>query len=73
MVFCQFATSLKFLYYIKIKIKNALVSMADKAPETKSYFYEEWNDSSLVYVPAEDRMYQEIRRLSNFVNKDLNN
>lgn len=58
---------------LKNKVRNAYVKMADKAPETAGYFYEEWNDSSLVYVAAQDKMYSEIRRLANFVNKDLNN
>lgn len=57
----------------KAKITEAYVKMADKAPETAGYFYEEWNDSTLVYIPAKDKMYSEIRRLSDFVNKDLNN
>ncbi|MFV0248109.1 MAG: phosphate/phosphite/phosphonate ABC transporter substrate-binding protein [Tenacibaculum sp.] len=58
---------------LKTKVRNAYVKMADKAPETAGYFYEEWNDSSLVYIPAQDKMYSDIKRLANFVNKDLNN
>lgn len=57
----------------KTKVQNAYTKMADEAPETAGYFYEEWNDSTLVYIPAKDKMYNEIRRLSNFVNQDLNN
>lgn len=57
---------------LKNKIKDAYVKMADEAPETVVYFYEEWNDSTLVYIPASDNMYSEIRRLADFVNKDLN-
>ena len=58
---------------LKTKIKDAYVRMADEAPETADYFYQEWNDSTLVYIPAKDNMYSEIRRLADFVNNDLNN
>ena len=57
----------------KSKIQNAYVQMAYEAPETASYFYEEWNDSSLVYIPANDSMYSEIHRLADYVNNDINN
>ena len=58
---------------LKSEIKDAYVKMAEEAPETAGYFYEEWNDSSLVYIPAKDKMYNEIRRIANFIEKDLNN
>jgi len=58
---------------LKAKVKNAYIKMADEAPETAGYFYEEWNDSTLVYIPAKDKMYKEIRRLAKFVANDLNN
>lgn len=56
----------------KAKIKNAYVQMAYEAPETASYFYEEWNDSSLIYIPANDSMYSEIHRLAAYVYSDIN-
>lgn len=58
---------------LEVKIRDAYMKMADEAPETAGYFYEEWNDSTLVYIAAKDKMYNEIRRLADFVNKDLNN
>lgn len=57
---------------IKEKIKDAYVKMAQEAPETAGYFYEEWNDSTLVYIPAFDEMYSEIHRLAEYVNKENN-
>lgn len=57
----------------KEKLRDSYKRMADEAPETAGYFYEEWNDSTLVYLPTQDSIYGDVRKLSEYVTSDLDN
>lgn len=55
----------------KEKLRGIYLKVADEEPASAGYFYEEWNDSTLVFLPAYDSLYAEIRRLSDLVNNEL--
>ncbi|MEM6830333.1 MAG: phosphate/phosphite/phosphonate ABC transporter substrate-binding protein [Bacteroidota bacterium] len=56
---------------VKQQLREIYVRVADEEPASAGYFYEEWNDSTLVFQPAHDSLYSEIRRLSQLVMNDL--
>jgi len=49
---------------LKTRLLDIYTRLADEVPASANYFYEEWNDSSLVFLPVHDTLYNEIRRLS---------
>jgi len=49
---------------MKEKLLDIYVRLADEVPASAEYFYREWDDSTLVFRPAHDSLYREIRRLS---------
>ena len=56
---------------LKDRLRDIYLRVADEEPASAGYFYEEWNDSSLVFLPAYDTLYAEIRRLSRLVTNEL--
>ena len=51
----------------KTRLRDIYLRLAEEVPASANYFYEEWNDSTLVFLPAHDSLYAEIRRLSKYI------
>ncbi|MEM6843717.1 MAG: phosphate/phosphite/phosphonate ABC transporter substrate-binding protein [Bacteroidota bacterium] len=49
---------------LKTQLLDIYLRLSDEVPGTAQYFYQEWDDSTLVFLPAHDSLYREIRRLS---------
>ncbi|MEM6817028.1 MAG: PhnD/SsuA/transferrin family substrate-binding protein, partial [Bacteroidota bacterium] len=56
---------------LKRQLKDVYLRVAYEAPASAGYFYEEWNDSTLVFRPAHDSLYAEVRRLSELITNEL--
>ena len=55
---------------LKEKLRSLYMRMKDELPEIDQYFYDEWNDSTLRFIPVEDSAYSEVRKLANYIRKD---
>lgn len=56
---------------LKNKLQDIYLRVAYEEPASAGYFYEEWNDSTLVFLAANDSLYSEIRSLSELVLNEL--
>lgn len=55
---------------LKTKLRNEFVQMTEKFPQVGKYFYSEWADSTLEYMPAYDSMYARVREIAHFVTEN---
>ena len=55
--------------HFKAKLQDIYLRLAEEVPASASYFYEEWNDSTLVFLPAHDSLYAEMRQLSKYIHE----
>ena len=53
----------------KAKLLDIYLRLAEEVPASAGYFYEEWNDSTLVFLPAHDSLYADIRQLSKYIHE----